>query len=96
MDHRRIASREIVQLGQDPVPAAGRPPAGAPNIVLILLDEAGFGQFSLSGYGKCKVSGGSRQPGTTSCRSAARRQPAHERLAHGPAQPHSRPQNAGI
>lgn len=28
-----------------------RPPAGAPNIVLIMLDDVGFGQFSVFGGG---------------------------------------------
>ena len=32
-------------------PQIVRPPKGAPNIVLILLDDAGFGQFSTFGGG---------------------------------------------
>jgi arylsulfatase A-like enzyme len=32
-------------------PKIVRPPAGAPNVVLILLDDAGFGQFSAFGGG---------------------------------------------
>lgn len=32
-------------------PPVTRPPAGAPNVVVILLDDVGFGQFSVSGGG---------------------------------------------
>jgi arylsulfatase len=32
-------------------PQVVRPPAGAPNVLLILLDDAGFGQFSVFGGG---------------------------------------------
>src|SRR6185295_1371529 len=32
-------------------PAVVRPPKGAPNVVLILLDDAGYGQFSAFGGG---------------------------------------------
>src|SRR6516225_4566704 len=40
-------------LDSDPptFPQIIRPPKGAPNILLILLDDVGFGQFSLTGGG---------------------------------------------
>ena len=46
---------EIGRTYQDSDPATFpqilRPPKGAPNIVLILLDDVGFGQFSVFGGG---------------------------------------------
>src|SRR5689334_10950257 len=33
------------------VPQILRPPKGAPNVLLILLDDVGFGQFSVTGGG---------------------------------------------
>ncbi len=40
-------------LDSDPAqfPAPQKPPKGAPNVLLILLDDVGFGQFSVSGGG---------------------------------------------
>src|SRR5690349_8268051 len=40
-------------LDSDPAqfPAPIRAPKGAPNVLLILLDDVGFGQFSVSGGG---------------------------------------------
>lgn len=37
--------------GPEVYPPIVRPPAGAPNIVLVLVDDAGFGQFSTFGGG---------------------------------------------
>ena len=41
----------LPRLGQATVPAAGAGAQGAPNIVLILIDDAGFGQFGTFGGG---------------------------------------------
>jgi arylsulfatase len=40
-------------LNSDPAqfPAPLQPPEGAPNVLVVLLDDCGFGQFSVSGGG---------------------------------------------
>ncbi len=46
------AGRQDLQgIGPSPVPEAGEGPGRAPNVVLILLDDTGFGQYSTFGGG---------------------------------------------
>lgn len=52
-DYRFEGSVGRTTADSDPArfPAPIRPPAGAPNVVVILLDDVGFGQFSVTGGG---------------------------------------------